>query len=155
MNRRIKAAALDPEVIAGMLRPRAHDVRITVEEGVPEDAVLEGVHFDIYRNCFVLAFSHPDWPEVPPNVQPEMIAPLFRATQVVPQSEALRESLAALEHEQWALWAQWQMDHSSPDNVERWKRQIATPYAELSEREKDSDREWADKVLALLRAHAD
>jgi hypothetical protein len=36
--------------------------------------------------------------------------------------------------------------------VQRWERQIATPYEELTETEKDSDREWADKVLALLES---
>jgi hypothetical protein len=67
-------------------------------------------------------------------------------------TEPLREALAKLEHDQWALWAKWQMDHSTPENVARWQRQIATPYEALSEKEKDSDREWADKVLAILAA---
>lgn len=34
--------------------------------------------------------------------------------------------------------------------VERWKRQAATPYAELSEPEKDSDRTEADKFLKVI-----
>ena len=34
--------------------------------------------------------------------------------------------------------------------VERWKRQVATPYANLTEAEKDSDREEADRVLAII-----
>jgi hypothetical protein len=34
--------------------------------------------------------------------------------------------------------------------VERWQRQIATDYADLTEEEKDSDRREADKFLALL-----
>jgi multidrug resistance efflux pump len=41
----------------------------------------------------------------------------------------------------------------SPDrdkHVERWRRQIATPYAELSEREQESDRVEARKVLERL-----
>jgi hypothetical protein len=36
--------------------------------------------------------------------------------------------------------------------VERWQRQVRTPYAELSEPEKDSDRDEADRVLALIGA---
>ena len=36
------------------------------------------------------------------------------------------------------------------DALSRWERQIETPYTDLTEREKDSDRAWADKVLAEL-----
>lgn len=62
----------------------------------------------------------------------------------------LREQLAALEHDQWAAWTRWQIDHSTPEMVTRWGRQMATPYDRLTEKEKDSDREWADKVLAVF-----
>lgn len=34
--------------------------------------------------------------------------------------------------------------------VERWRRQVATSYAELSEKEKDSDRKEADRVLEIV-----
>jgi hypothetical protein len=64
---------------------------------------------------------------------------------------SLREELAALEHDQWAHWTRWQIDNASPEMNERWERQITTPYAELSQREKDADREWADKVLAIVQ----
>jgi hypothetical protein len=36
--------------------------------------------------------------------------------------------------------------------LDRWTRQMNTPYADLSEKEKDSDREWADKVLEIFPA---
>jgi len=64
--------------------------------------------------------------------------------------KALRELLADLEHRQWAHWTRYILDNLTPENIERWKRQIDAPYAQLSEKEKDSDREWADKVIALL-----
>jgi hypothetical protein len=64
----------------------------------------------------------------------------------------IRERLAALEHEQWAHWTRYLLDHLTPENVERWRRQIDTPYEELSESEKQSDREWADRVLELVGA---
>jgi hypothetical protein len=64
----------------------------------------------------------------------------------------LRERLAALEHEQWAHWTRYLLDHLTPENVERWRRQIDTPYERLSEPEKESDREWADRVLKLVEA---
>ena len=34
--------------------------------------------------------------------------------------------------------------------VERWQRQAATPYTDLSEAEKESDRAEVDKTLAVL-----
>jgi hypothetical protein len=41
----------------------------------------------------------------------------------------IRERLAALEHEQWAHWTRYLLDHLTPENVERWRRQIDTPSA--------------------------
>ncbi len=64
----------------------------------------------------------------------------------------LRERLAALEHEQWAHWTRYLLDHLTPENTELWRRQIDTSYEELSESEKDSDREWADQVLRIVQA---
>lgn len=64
--------------------------------------------------------------------------------------EALFEQLAKLEHEQWSHWAEHMLDNMTPENIEKWKRQIATPYADLTEEEKEKDREWADKIVALL-----
>lgn len=65
-------------------------------------------------------------------------------------TSTLRERLAALEHEQWARWTRHMLDHLSHENVERWRRQIDTPYELLSEPEKQSDREWADRVLQIV-----
>lgn len=75
-----------------------------------------------------------------------------------------RESLAALMHEIWAHWTKYMLGTGiatasgamilPPDNVERWYRQIDTPYADLTEKEKGSDRNQADKVLALLHEWA-
>jgi hypothetical protein len=75
-------------------------------------------------------------------------------------NEDLREQLAALAHVQWSGWMVYLFNLSQsngdgtitiPANlVARWQGQIATPYAELSEREKNSDREEADKVLQLV-----
>lgn len=76
----------------------------------------------------------------------------------------LREQLADFMHQAWAHWTQdmldtiqAEQDERSPEPTdicellcnERWRRQIETPYVDLSEKEKDSNREWADKVLAL------
>ncbi|MFA5407716.1 MAG: hypothetical protein WC343_02980 [Bacilli bacterium] len=60
------------------------------------------------------------------------------------------ETLAALEHRQWAFWTVYLLDHQNPGNIERWTRQIITPYADLTEQEKESDRKWAREVLTIL-----
>jgi hypothetical protein len=72
----------------------------------------------------------------------------------------VRENLAALEHERWSGWMQYLFEKSTENEdgsvtipkwaVERWKRQVKTPYAELSEDEKDSDRKEVDKTLRLI-----
>lgn len=84
----------------------------------------------------------------------------------LPTSSELREALADLQHEIWAHWMRYQFsqcraepEHSEAEidsavipyeKVKRWTRQMGTPYAELSEKEKDSAREQADKIIALL-----
>ena len=65
----------------------------------------------------------------------------------------LIERLAELEHEQWVHWTRYMLDNLTPENIERWKGQIETPYSELSEKEKESDRVWARKVFDLFLAH--
>jgi len=85
----------------------------------------------------------------------------------------LRETLAEVQHEIWAHWMRYQLSVcmrggnitldgdvvAGPvvviprDKVERWERQLATPYEELSEKEKYSDREQADKILEVLGKH--
>ena len=83
------------------------------------------------------------------------------------------EKIADLEHEQWAHWTEYMLDQlgnamdlafsefrvDNPDHpvlnrayekLDRWRRQIKTPYSELTEQEKDSDRKWARKVLKTI-----
>lgn len=70
----------------------------------------------------------------------------------------LLEDLAALEHEQWAGWAKHMLGKSWPCadipsalvSWHRWEAQADTPYADLSEADKEKDREFARKVLAVL-----
>ena len=60
----------------------------------------------------------------------------------------IREKLAELEHQQWQHWMKYMIDNiSNGEAVERWKKQMKTDYKDLTEKEKDSDRVWADKVL--------
>lgn len=81
-------------------------------------------------------------------------------------SASLLEKLAALEHKQWAHWIKYQQSQKElawldffkktgapqfdSNNMERWILQSQTPYPKLTEKEKDSDREWAREVLKLI-----
>src|SRR5258708_780636 len=72
----------------------------------------------------------------------------------------LIERLASVEHERWSHWQRYM--HSKgirqPDGslllpaelVARWEHQIATKYAELDDKEKESDREQVRKYLPLI-----
>jgi hypothetical protein len=63
---------------------------------------------------------------------------------------ALIEALAALEHQQWIDWSKTiaEKENLSPERLERW-RKLWVPYEELDEKDKESDRAWARKVLAV------
>lgn len=71
------------------------------------------------------------------------------------------EDLSCLEHDQWSKWMRYlfcMCEKNSDgtitipkDLVDRWERQTNTHYSDLSEKEKDSDREQAKKVLEILR----
>jgi len=60
------------------------------------------------------------------------------------------EMLADLEHQQWKHWTEYMLNNLSDENIERWKIQCQTDYKDLSEKEKESDRVWARKVIKLL-----
>lgn len=66
----------------------------------------------------------------------------------------LREQLAALAHEQWVSRARpfVELVQEEWGDNEDEVHELDTPYAELTEKEKDSDREWADKVLVLVKS---
>ena len=59
------------------------------------------------------------------------------------------ERLAAHEHEQWAHWTRYMLDNLTEENIARWRQQIETDYQDLSESEKESDREWARKAIEV------
>jgi hypothetical protein len=65
---------------------------------------------------------------------------------------ALHEVIAELEHEQWIAWSQdiANTESISPARLARWKS-LWVPYDTLSEAEKDQDRVWADRIVAILR----
>ena len=86
--------------------------------------------------------------------------PPIQSVRNVLYAQDLIERLAAVEHERWASWQRYVHDHCErqPDGslvipaklASRWETQIETPYAELSELEKDSDREQVHRYLPVL-----
>ena len=72
----------------------------------------------------------------------------------------LVERLADAEHASWSRWMLYLFEQSGrlADGsvvipaalAARWHRQATTPYAELSEREKESDREEVYRILPLI-----
>lgn len=84
--------------------------------------------------------------------------------------EGLVEALADYAHGSWSGWMEYLFSKcvdkvgvgiKSKNNVipswavERWARQMNTPYAELPEEEKESDREEARKMLAIVLGESD
>jgi len=61
------------------------------------------------------------------------------------------EELAALEHEQWMEWTKSVAQEVSVKRRRRWEK-YWVPYTELDEKVKEWDREWARKVLKILKA---
>jgi len=69
------------------------------------------------------------------------------------------ERLAALAHEQWSGWMEYLFGKCYPNHdgsltlpqiyVLRWRRQAKTPYADLPESEKESDRIEARRILEI------
>ena len=72
----------------------------------------------------------------------------------------LRERIAAVQHKIWAHWMKYlfsvneKNDDGSftipADKVTRWQRQMETPYVDLTENERTSDRDMADWVLGVV-----
>jgi len=62
----------------------------------------------------------------------------------------LLETLADIEHERWSGWMRYFYENNTPENNERWKKQMITPYKDLPEHSKESDRREVRKTLAAL-----
>jgi hypothetical protein len=77
-------------------------------------------------------------------------------------SPALLETLAEIEHERWSHWQRYLHSRCAraadgslvvpAELVARWEQQMATPYGNLSEPEKESDREQVRLYLPVIEA---
>jgi hypothetical protein len=75
--------------------------------------------------------------------------------------EQIIEQLADAEHASWARWMAYLLSKCSHGSqgaliplglVEHWQRKIDTPYADLSEREKEKDRNEIRHILPFIEA---
>ncbi|GAA1146812.1 hypothetical protein GCM10009630_51560 [Kribbella jejuensis] len=76
------------------------------------------------------------------------------------ESDETVERLAAIEHDRWAHWQRYLHDHCErtgdgslvipAELAARWEIQIETRYPELSEQEKESDREQVYRYLPTI-----
>ena len=81
------------------------------------------------------------------------------------EREELIEQLAEKEHGSWSHWMKYLFSKCTangdgsvtipPDLVERWKQQAETPYTDLSEREKQSDRNRVKLILPIIEVYQD
>jgi hypothetical protein len=79
--------------------------------------------------------------------------------------ELLIEVLARAEHERWSHWQRFVHGQCATapgggllipaELVARWNRQIGTPFDQLSEEEKESDREQVRAYLPVVNAFID
>lgn len=71
-----------------------------------------------------------------------------------------RERLAAYAHDAWAGWMEYLFSKCTHNDdgtvtipawaVTRWQRQMQTPYADLPEMEKESDRTEAATMIVIM-----
>lgn len=85
--------------------------------------------------------------------------------------DELIEKLAAIEHERWADWQKWMIGSAGTDTTPRykfnedgsitipavlikaWRRQINTSYKDLTDNEKQSDRDQVMRYWPLIQEH--
>lgn len=74
--------------------------------------------------------------------------------------EELIEELAAYAHTAWSLWMEYLFSRCDSlqegmliptASVERWTRQMSTPYKELPYNEQESDRLEAREILEIIK----
>jgi hypothetical protein len=66
-------------------------------------------------------------------------------------TNVLLEKLAAEAHEQWMVWSKKiaEEEKLTPERLERWQK-LWVPYDQLTEEQKEADRERARKILGII-----
>ena len=85
----------------------------------------------------------------------------MKADSLQKELDGLLETFASVEHERWSHWQRYLHSKCVPQGndgallipaefVKCWEKQFATPYSELTNEEKESDREQVRKYLPLI-----
>ena len=61
------------------------------------------------------------------------------------------EVLASIEHDRWARWHNYAKNNWTPENIIRWDRQAVTKYQDLTEEEKEKDRQEVRNYLWVIK----
>ncbi len=122
---------------------------------------LKKPHAEPYKEGYMLLLA--DHTSLQARIT-ELEAQLAQTPTIPPD---VRERLAAYAHEAWSGWMRYMFGKGQTRQISidggtqtfwlmpaeffhRWQRQMKTPYAELPESEKASDRDEADKMLAIV-----
>lgn len=60
------------------------------------------------------------------------------------------EALASIEHDRWSRWHIYAKNNWTPENIVRWNRQSVTKYQDLTEEEKEKDRQEVRNYLWVI-----
>lgn len=77
---------------------------------------------------------------------------LISKAALIEKLEKMLETLADLEHDRWSRWMEYFYENEDDQMHIRWKALMNTPYAELTERQKESDRDEARKTIDTIIA---
>jgi hypothetical protein len=149
---------LSPGYVAMSICLMGEDGRARVQEDFRLIADAQRAQLDDAHNALTAA-GVPCEPHEPHEGCATQLGHRVRA--LTDHSDA-REALAAYAHEAWSGWKEYEFSKGTLNAdgtwtmpawaVERWTRQMHTPYDALPEAEKDSDRKEADAMLAIVRA---
>lgn len=126
------------------------DAKAIIDHGKPENAQLKA-------RVRKLEASNKQWAHVGKTARENLEVSEARVAELESPD---CERIAAIQHAIWSHWMRYLFSCSSEmedgrvtipaDRVTRWKRQMETPYSELTAKEQASDLEQAEKVISAL-----
>jgi hypothetical protein len=85
------------------------------------------------------------------DVMPQVVGNVEDDDEIIVKRKNILEKLAALEHEQWASWRTTMQAELIDTGTIQPSQYLLTKYEDLPEIVKEEDREYARKVLELMK----